>query len=360
MLASAPSPNTSTGRESLLGMRPADLHEYLLRSAVPARLDQCRRLLGHVVSEGSSDPYATRKPLARSFVNDVMKHCELDRLEVVDRVTDSSDGFVKYLFRSPDGALTEAVRIPLAKKDCFTVCLSSQVGCAMQCVFCATGRLGLTRNLRPWEMIAAALTVRDEAPGRVTGAVFMGQGEPLHNYEHVIRAAQVLNDPCGVRIRAEAISISTVGLLPAIRRYTDEGHPFRLIISLTSAIAEKRLRLLPVAGRWPIEEVAETIRAHAASRGGRTTVAWVLMEGLNTGQDEVDALQRLLGDVPLRLNLIDVNDARDDGFFPPSDVERARLMSALQVLGMPIVRRYSGGKEKHAACGMLASRGAQN
>ncbi len=324
---------------------------------VPARLDQCRRLLAHLVSDGQHDPFATRKPLARAFVQEIVDRFEWGRLEVVDRVEDPHDGFVKYLLRSPDGALTEAVRIPLQKAGAFTVCLSSQVGCAMQCVFCATGRLGLSRNLRAWEMVSALLTVRDELPhgARVTGAVFMGQGEPLHNYDAVIRAAQILSDPCGGRIRAEAISISTVGLLPAIRRYTAEGHSFRLIVSLTSGVAARRAELLPVAGRWSLAEVADTLRAHAASRPGLLTVAWVLMEGVNTGDDEVAALQGLLGDVPLRLNLIDVNDARPGGFRPPGEAERARFVSALQVLGVPIVRRYSGGKQRHAACGMLAS-----
>ena len=335
-----------------------DLQRHLAAQGIAARPDQCRRLLAHVISDGHSDLFATRKPLAKAFVRAVTEVVDWARLEVVDRVEDPCDGFVKYLLRSPDGALTEAVRIPLAKPGCFTVCLSSQVGCAMQCVFCATGRLGLTRNLQPWEMVSALLTVRDALqPGqRVTGAVFMGQGEPLHNYEPVIRAAQVLSLPYGGRIKAEAISISTVGLLPAIRRYTAEGHSFRLIVSLTSAIAERRARLLPIAGKFPLAEVADTIAAHAASRPGLMTVAWVLMEGVNTDQAEIDALQELLGDVPLRLNLIDVNDARAEGFRPPSASERARFLSGLQVLGVPIVRRYSGGKERHAACGMLASR----
>ncbi len=349
-------PRTASGKPSLLGMRPPDLMAHLASLGVPARLDQCRRLLAHLVTDAAEDPHATRKPLAHAFVDDVLAHTEHARLEVVERVTDPHDGFVKYLLRHPDGALTEAVRIPLQKEGCFTVCLSSQVGCAMQCVFCATGRLGLTRNLRAWEMVSAFLTVRDEAPGRVTGAVFMGQGEPLHNYDEVIRAAQVLSDPCGGRIQGKAISISTVGLLPAIRRYTDEGHPFRLIVSLTSAVAERRRELLPVAGRWPMEEVARVIAEHAATRPGLTTVAWVLMKGVNTDEAEVAALRELLGDVPLRLNLIEVNDARPDGFLPPDPVERARFVDALQVLGVPIVRRYSGGKAKHAACGMLASR----
>jgi 23S rRNA (adenine2503-C2)-methyltransferase len=190
----------------------------------------------------------------------------------------------------------------------------------------------------------------------VTGAVFMGQGEPFHNYDEVIRAARVLSHPCGARIAAEAITISTVGLVPQIRRYTVEGWPFRLIVSLTSAIAERRARLLPVAGRrWSIEETVSAIRDHQAATGDRVTVAWVAMAGLNTGADEVEALARLLAGTPVRLNLIDVNDARPDGYRAPGDAERAAFRDRLRALEVPVVRRYSGGAARHAACGMLAN-----
>lgn len=348
-------PNTATGRASLLGMRPEDLVEYLHAHGAPARIDQARRLLAHVLAHGNDDLDAFHRPLAKSFRRDVDRLTDRGRLEVVERVTDGFDGFTKYLLRSPDGALTEAVRIPLEKEGAYTVCLSSQVGCAMQCRFCATGRLGLTRHLQAWEMVSAFLTVRDEAPGRVTGAVFMGQGEPLHNYDEVIRAAQVLSEPCGGRIQGKAISISTVGLLPQIRRYTAEGHKFRLIVSLTSAIAERRAELLPVAGAFPLDEVVQTIREHAATRPGLTTVAWVLMGGVNDGDDEVAAIRARFADMPLRFNLIDVNDHREDGFRRATDAERARFMAGLSELNVPLVRRYSGGKTKHAACGMLAA-----
>ena len=349
-------PVTATGAPSLYGMRPTDLLAHLHSQGAPARIDQCRRLLAHVLANGNSDVDAIHRPLAKSFRRDVDRLTDRIRLEVVERIEDPAAGFVKYLFRSPDGALTEAVRIPLEKPGAFSVCLSSQVGCAMQCTFCATGRMGLRRHLQPWEMVSAFMTVRDEAEGRVTGAVFMGQGEPLHNYDAVIRAAKVLSAPCGGRINSKAISISTVGLVPQIRRYTAEGHKFRLIISLTSAVATRRASLLPVAGAWPLEEVVAAIKEHAASARGRTTVAWVLMGGVNDGDDEIAALAELFEGVPLRFNIIDVNDARPEGFRTATDAERARFMSGVAALKVPMVRRYSGGRDRDAACGMLAAK----
>jgi 23S rRNA (adenine2503-C2)-methyltransferase len=341
-------------RLHVLSLLPEELRTELARHDVHLAPAEARRIVARAFDPPGSPP--EKRPLSKAKQAAVAELLEQRRLEVIERVTDETDGFVKYLFRSPDGALTEAVRIPLEKPGRFTVCLSSQVGCAMQCAFCATGRLGLTRNLETWEMLSAFLTVRDEAPGRVSGTVFQGQGEPLQNYDNVIQAARLLSDPCAGRITGRNISISTVGLVPQIRRYAREQHPYRLVVSLTSAIAERRRQLLPVAGKARLEELAEAVREYAAvAREGRITLAWVLMAGVNSGAAEVREIQRLFGDLPLRINLIDVNDPRPDGFTRATDAERKQFMDELQVLRAPIVRRYSGGGSRHAACGMLAS-----
>jgi 23S rRNA (adenine2503-C2)-methyltransferase len=313
------------------------------------RDDEARRVIARHIARVST------RPIARSTEAAVERLTQREPLEIVERATDPSDGFVKYLFRLPDGAFVEAVRIPLDAPGRFTVCLSSQAGCAMGCTFCATGRLGLTRHLQPWEIVAQFVAVRDEAPGEVTGAVFQGQGEPLHNYAAVIRAAGILSHPCGGRIAAKAITISTVGLVPAIRRYTEERLPYRLIVSLTSAIDERRRSLLPSASAWTVEEVAAAVSEYQRCAGGRVTIAWVVLGGINTGRDEVDALRRLFAGVPLRINLIDVNDAREDGFRRATDEELSRFRDGLRTLGVPVVRRYSGGAARNAACGMLAA-----
>lgn len=355
-------------RPHLFGMTPEDLVRELATRGVDCNITEARRLLGHVVSEGRSD-LVLRRPPRRAVLSAVDTLFDRRRLEVLERVTDGHDSFVKYLFRHPDGALTEAVRIPLEKAGRFTVCLSSQVGCAMRCAFCATGRLGLTRSLEAWEMVAALATVRDElatdpsldalrASGvtpRVSGAVFQGQGEPFHNYDAVIQAARVLSNPCGGRITQEAITISTVGLVPQIERYAREGHVFRLIVSLTSAVEEKRRTLLPVAGRFSMRELVRVLREHHASLGKRITLAWVLMRGVNHGEDELEALGRELGDLPIRLNLIDVNDATGE-FTVANDDERIAFVGKLHAAGIATQRRYSGGKSEHAACGMLAAK----
>jgi 23S rRNA (adenine2503-C2)-methyltransferase len=324
---------------NLLGALPDDLAAF-----AGVRIDVARRVMARVFAGGVPDDV----PRVSKRDREALAAVTWERPEVVERVEDPES--VRYLFRAADGAKFEAVRIPLEKPGAFSVCLSSQVGCAMACAFCATGKLGLTRDLTAAEIVGSFLAVRDEAPGRVTGAVFMGQGEPFHNYDAVLRAAHVLSDPCGGRVDNKRISISTVGLVPQIRRYTREGHKFRLVVSLHSAVPQKRATLVP---RVQLAELAAALRERAEATGQRQTLAWVVMAGVNTGADEVEALGALFAGVPLRVNLIDVNGP---DFARASDAERDAFVDALQVLRAPIVRRYSVGQSKDSACGMLAAR----
>jgi 23S rRNA (adenine2503-C2)-methyltransferase len=308
------------------------------------------RLVGHDLDELGDVP-----GLSPRVASVLLERGRRDRLAVVDRRASQIDPFVKYLFRAPDGAVFETVRIPLEAPR-WSVCVSSQVGCAMTCGFCETGRLGLTRNLEAWEIVEQVLTVRREGPERpVTGVVFQGQGEPFQNYDNVLRAAAVLRDPCSVRVGGDRITISTVGVLPMIERFTDEGHPYRLMLSLTSAFDEKRQSLVPLARRHSVAELAAAMRRHAALRGGGlVNLAWPLMAGVNTQPEEAREIARLFAGLRVRVSVIDINDPRDE-FHRANDDERRRFLSALSDNGLGFVRRYSGGSDIRAACGMLAS-----
>ncbi|HKZ30877.1 MAG TPA: radical SAM protein, partial [Vicinamibacteria bacterium] len=276
--------------------------------------------------------------LSKARAAELRERGRLDRLEVIDRRRSEVDPFIKYLFRAADGRVFEAVRIPLEKPR-WSVCLSSQVGCALACSFCETGRLGFLRNLEPWEMVEQALSVRRESPERpTTGVVFQGQGEPLQNYENVMQAARVLRDPCGARIGRDRITISTVGLLPQIERYLEERQPYRLILSLSSAFSDKRERLVPITARYGVEELASVMRGLAASQGGPVHLAWVLISGYNTGPEEARELARLFRGVRVRVSVIDVNDP-EGRFVRASDAERGGFLQALSDNGLGFVRR---------------------
>jgi len=316
-------------------------------------LPLARRVVSRLVFE-DQDTLVGVRGLPRATAVRLREQARITRLDVADRRRSRVDPFVKYLFRSSDGLAFEAVRIPLEKPR-WSVCVSSQAGCALACAFCETGRLGFTRNLEAWEIVEQVLTIRRESPERpVTGVVFQGQGEPFQNYDNVMRAAALLRDPCGARVGGDRITISTVGLLPQIERYTDEGHPYRLILSLTSAFPDKRTGLMPVTRRYGIAELATAMRRHAAKRGGPVNLAWVLIGGVNTGADEAREIRRLFPDVALRVSVIDVNDPTGQ-FAPATDAERSQFLSALAEHEIGFVRRYSGGPDIHAACGMLAS-----
>ncbi len=315
-------------------------------------LDDARRILGAVIGRGEGLRRA--RNVRREVLDRVEALATPGALAELHRV-DAADGFRKYLMACPDGARIEAVRIPLFDTH-HVACLSSQAGCAMACAFCATGTLGLTRSLASWEMVAQLLHLRADSARPITGVVFMGQGEPFANYDAVIDAAYALCDPSGARIDARRISISTAGLVPQIRRFTAEGHKFRLCVSLNAATPEKRRALMPIEKAWPLDELVEAVREHAAAQG-RVTLEYVMLAGVNTGEEDAEALGRLLRGIPVKLNPIAVNDATGR-FRAPTEPEwnefRDRL--ARHLPGQPIVRRYSGGQDQHAACGMLASR----
>ncbi|MGC4121393.1 MAG: radical SAM protein [Myxococcales bacterium] len=313
--------------------------------------NEARRVLAALYRPGDFRALTVALGVRRQVL-DVARQGTVERLSVVER-RKASDGFVKYLFSSPLGGEFEAVRIPIFDTK-HVVCVSSQIGCALGCAFCHTGRLGFTRNLETWEMVEQVRLIRDEAQLPVRHVVFMGMGEPLLNLERVVRAAHLLCEPGGLQVKGRNITISTAGIVPAIRRYTAEGHWFRLTFSISSADPEKRARLMPVEKTYPLPELVSAIREYGESRRERPMIAYVMMAGVNTGREDVEALQRTFADVPIKLDLIDVADP--SGTYRPPDVEELkRFRDELQVLKVPIARRYSGGAEIAAACGTLAA-----
>jgi 23S rRNA (adenine2503-C2)-methyltransferase len=332
------------------------LHTMLASLGVDARL--ARRLQASVMQKGGVVP--ERMPeVPKQLLARVRENTIIPQLALVEKAISPTDGFAKYLFRGEGEGVFEAVRIPLMHRPCdekYIVCVSSQVGCAMGCVFCATGRIGFQRNLAVWEIVDQVMHIRDDSPYPVRGVVFMGMGEPFLNYDRVMRAAEVMSDPCGLAIEGKAITISTVGIVPAIRRFTAERRPYRLIVSLTAAHSEKRKQLFPVENIHPLEELFAAVREYQETSGNRMNLAWTMLRGINTSREDARKLAEWTAGMPVRVDLIDVNDATGE-FQPPTKEELQEFRNALTIeLGMPIARRYSGGADVHGACGMLAGR----
>ena len=323
-------------------------------------LRQARRVHAAVIRTGKLPE--TQDGLPEKILQTLRETAKIPNLTRVDKTVSPQDGFAKYLFQGDGPELFEAVRIPLLHKpnnQKYIACVSSQVGCAMGCAFCYTGKMGFIRNLAAWEIVDQVLKLRDDSPHPVRGVVFMGMGEPFLNYDEVIRAARILSEPCGGAISAKAITISTVGIAPAIRRFTAERQPFRLVISLTSADPQKRSELMPVEKMYPTQELMEALRERYAVTGKRIPLAWTMIAGFNTGEEDAKQLAELTRGLPILLDLIDVNDPAGK-FKPPSSEELNTFRDALRRhLGAPVVRRYSGGKDIDAACGLLAGKTPQ-
>ena len=293
-----------------------------------------------------------RAPQVRASVRDwVQANGELPQLKIVERRQSADDGFVKYLFESPLGGRFEAVRIPLFDTK-YVVCISSQVGCALACDFCMTGKLGFQRNLETWEIVEQVLAIRAEAERPVRGVVFMGMGEPQLNYANATRAARIRCHPAGLAISGKSITFSTAGWVPGIRKYRADQLPYRLAFSVTSAIPAKRAQVLPVEKTWPFPALLEEIKLYAKESGGRAMIAYVMISGFNVGREDAEALRDAFEGVPVMIDLIDVTDPTGK-YQPPTAEELAAFRDHLQVVKAPIARRYSGGKDIGAACGTL-------
>ena len=333
-----------------------ELAQQLVELAPPDRL--VRKLHAAAIRRGITELPTELPNTSPRLLRQLREWVAIPRLTLVDKVVSPQDGFAKYLFRGDGAGQFEAVRIPLLHRPVdqkYIVCVSSQVGCALACAFCATGRMGFERNLATWEIVDQVTQIQADSEHPVRGVVFMGMGEPMLNYDRVIRAARIFSEPCGMAINAKAITISTVGIVPGIRRFTEEQQPYRLIVSLTSAKSEQRVNLLPIEKVYPLPELLGAVRDYHAATRKRVTFAWTVMAGINTSREDARALAELTQGLPILLDLIDVNDPTGQ-FRRPSTEEANAFRDALrEELAMPVQRRYSGGQDIQGACGMLAA-----
>lgn len=341
--------------------------DELCRRIPGVELTEARRIVAAVHRD--EDPAAPCAGVRREARVAAVAGGAVPSLVTVERVESRLDPFVKLVLRTPDDQLVETVRIPLEKAGRFSVCVSSQVGCALACAFCATGRLGLSRNLETWEIVEQVRAVKrtlDPSRGeRVHGVVFQGMGEPLSNLERVIGAVRVLTDPSALAIDARKITICTSGLPPGIRRLSAELPKVRLGWSIGTARPGARLKLMPIDGAHPLEETFAACVEHARTTGLAPMWAVTLLAGVNDSEEDARALARLAqrfrteaGRSP-RISVIPYNRIADDDADPfrrASDDAEQRFRAAMHAEGTFTHKRYSGGSDVAAACGQLAAR----
>ena len=295
-------------------------------------------------------PKALRETLSASF--------RFGHLSLVTQQR-SQDGTEKRLYRLPDDKLIESVLMPYADGR-RTACISSQAGCAMGCTFCATGQMGFDRHLSPEEIFEQAQRFSSELQQRgerLSNIVLMGMGEPFHNYDHVITALKMIMER--LEIGARRITVSTVGLVPKIRRFAEEGLQVKLAISLHSTRDEERREIMPVNKRYPIAELISACHAFVKTTRRRVTFEWALIQGQNDSVEEAERLAKLLKGLMCHVNVIPLNPtAGYEG--APSDPERvARFIETLEGRGIPATVRMRRGIDIDAGCGQLKSSATQ-
>jgi 23S rRNA (adenine2503-C2)-methyltransferase len=326
-------------------------------------LSEARKLIA-LVHRGESLPARSPSEVRRSSLDRVRARTSLPALELVSRAPSAVDSFVKYAFAAEAGVI-ESVEIPLERAGRVSVCVSSQIGCALGCTFCATGRMGLFRNLRAWEIVEQVRVVRRHlAQGvRVHGVVFQGMGEPLANWQEVHRAARVLSESSAQAIDARNITISTAGLPGGIRALAEFLPNVRLALSIGSARPEVRRTLIPIESVHPLSSVLDAVGEHTRATRHAPLFAYTLLAGRNDGPEDAAALARMAKDFAdrhgkrPRLSLIPYNAIGPGDPYERTDAAvEARFREVLVAEGVIPTRRYSGGADVAAACGQLAAR----
>ena len=275
----------------------------------------------------------------------------------VDRVQKSVDGTRKLALRTRDGKIIESVLIPDGDK--MTQCISSQVGCALGCTFCATAAMGLMRNLDAGEIVdqvyrAQALLAVEEPGRRITNLVYMGMGEPLHNYAEVVRSLRILTHGAGANLSHRRITVSTVGLVPGIAKLGAEDFHVNLAISLNASSDAVRDQIMPINRKYPIEALLEAVRRYPLERRRRVTFEYVLIAGVNDSIADAARLARLLGGMRCKVNVIPWNPHPHAPYRRPSAAAIEAFQNEVKRLGLPAYLRTPRGDDIAAACGQLA------
>ena len=331
-----------------------EIRDFFTRRGEPAfRGNQVYEWLwkkgAHSFAEMTNLSLPLRQQLETEFT---INHIEVDRMQR------SSDGTIKNAVKLFDGLVVESVLIPTESRT--TACVSSQVGCSLDCNFCATARLRRMRNLNPDEIYDQVLVIDRQSRlyfGRpLSNIVFMGMGEPLMNYPNVLKAIEKITSEEGLGLSPKRITVSTSGIPKMIRKMADEAPRFRLAVSLHSAVDATRTSIMPFNATFPLAELREAIQYWYSRTKSRVTYEYVVWEGINDQPADIAALVDFCRAAPCKVNLIEYNPIGDDRFRQASEAALANYVTALEGAGVTVTVRRSRGKDIDAACGQLANK----
>lgn len=292
--------------------------------------------------------------LSLTLRNALTQHFDLFLPDII-RVVRSKDGSQKFLLKLHDNQLIEMVFMPGEKKN--TLCISSQVGCARQCSFCATAGLGLVRNLEVHELVAQVLTAIREFPDKkLTNIVLMGMGEPMDNYDNVIKFIKIMQHEQGLSFSPRRMTLSTSGIVPGILRLADESLKIKLAVSLNACINSKRDELMPINKLYPLKELKQSLIEFRNKTAFRITFEYIMIKNFNMGDEDIKALRQFTGDLSCKINLIQWNRVEGLPWVSPTDKDVQHFKQALESLSVAITLRQSRGNDISAACGQLVAK----
>ncbi|GFI10415.1 MAG: 23S rRNA (adenine(2503)-C(2))-methyltransferase RlmN [Lachnospiraceae bacterium] len=289
--------------------------------------------------------------LPKAFREWLEKEYEYVTLEIVEIQRSKLDGTCKYLFRLPDGHVIESVLMRYRHGN--SVCISSQAGCRMGCRFCASAIGGLKRNLRPSEMLEQIYRIQQDCGERVSNVVVMGTGEPLDNYDNLVRFIRLLSHEKGLNISQRSITVSTCGIVPGIRALAEEELSVTLALSLHAVTQEKRRELMPIANRYELKEVLDACGYYFQKTGRRLTFEYSLVQGVNDSREDAKALAALAGPLHAHVNLIPVNPVTERDFVQPGEKIIDNFKKNLEKCGINATLRREMGRDIDGACGQL-------
>ncbi len=313
------------------------------------------RQIWHWILKKAIPSFSHMSNLPKRLRRILEEETELNPLQLVHSLESKEDGTRKYLFRLKDGCLIESVLIPEMKKGYFTLCISSQAGCAMACKFCFTARQGLKRNLTTSEIIDQVVQVKRSLaePGRLRNIVFMGMGEPLANYGSVMKAINILIDPHGMNFSYRRVTVSTCGLIPQIKRFGKDTI-VNLAVSLNASDNETRDLIMPINKKYPLKELISACRQLSLPKRRRVTFEYVLIGGMNDREEDALRLVDLIRGIKAKINLIPLNSHPGTGLSSPSMTQVLRFQEILLKNNLTAIIRKSRGRDIMAACGQLS------
>ena len=337
--------------EDIKSLYPEELRGLIIEKGLPAfRAKQiyewihARRASSY--EEMTSLPAKLRAELAEEY--------PLVTAKLIDRQISSIDGTQKYLFEMPDGCLVESVFMRYRFGN--SVCISSQVGCRMGCSFCASTLHGLVRSLSASEMLEQIYAIIRETKESVSHIVVMGMGEPLDNYDNLIRFIHLLTGPEGLNLSQRSVTVSTCGIVPNIYRLAEEGLHITLALSLHAATDEQRKRIMPIANRYTIEELMKACGVYYQKTGRQVTFEYSLIRGVNDSSADAQGLTKLAKPLKAHINLIPVNPVRERGYEHPDNAHVQAFKKELENNGVNVSIRRALGKDIEGACGQLRNR----